>query len=144
MTTLHDAAQQAWAYWVGKHSDHLRTNHNELIFKAGFEAALAQQGEHPVPWPQTPEQISDFIGSNFKWREGNDAAPKDGDIYCVTAHDLLSAFYEWAEFAAAPAAQPDKNELKQLVIRYGLECMANHGTGPSVQAAWRDFIIALG
>lgn len=43
--------QQAWTHWVGKRSDLLDTRHNENIFKAGFEAALAQQGGHqPVVW----------------------------------------------------------------------------------------------
>lgn len=60
------------------------------------------------------------------------------------SHIANPAFQTPLYAGAAPAAQPGKNELKQLVIKYGLECMANHGTGPSVQAAWQDFVIALG
>lgn len=50
MTTPDETALQAWNDWVGKRSDLLATRHNENIFMAGYEAALAQQGEQPVAW----------------------------------------------------------------------------------------------
>ena len=48
-------------------------------------------------WPETAEQVSNFIGSNFDWREGDDVNPSENDKYCLSAHDLSSAFSQWQD-----------------------------------------------
>lgn len=124
MTTLHEAAQQAWADWVGKRSDHLRTNHNENIFKAGFEAALAQQGE-PVAKYIGECQDGSLVQLYEDLKKGTElyagatpaAQPDDAIIRAWQAgyyhagytHDQSYADKMAREYAAvSPAAQPTK------------------------------------
>jgi len=80
--------------------------------------AAPPPAKEPVEWPQTPEQISDFVGANFVWREGNDATPSENDKYCLTAHDLISAFRNWADFA-----KPTTNHT--ALLEQALEALAN-------------------
>lgn len=70
---------------------------------------------NPLRWPSTPEQIRDFIGSNFISRKDEKPAPEgtpiwageatENDVYTLSAHDLLSAFSEWAEAQADAASK---------------------------------------
>jgi hypothetical protein len=57
--------------------------------------------------PTTASEVSDFIGANYVWRKHkhSDTEPHDDDEYCLTAHDLLTAFAEWQE--AQPKQEPD-------------------------------------
>jgi hypothetical protein len=56
--------------------------------------------------PTTASEVSDFIGANYVWRKHkhDDTEPHDDDEYCLTAHDLLTAFAEWKE--ALPVQKP--------------------------------------
>jgi hypothetical protein len=67
-----------------------------------------QYGEDgPLRWPKTPEEIRSFVGSDFCSMEfgRDDEQPCDHDTYTVTAHDLLSAFWNW--WACPPARACD-------------------------------------
>lgn len=174
MTTLHEAVQQAIKALDGATRQMLNTPQRADCYSSMEElrSALAQQGEPPEypASPMTAKRAAYFM-ERFKKEEKllgpNEQAAVDfvlemlaqqgeqqpvGSVdYGCEPHRIN---WEINPFSlpdgtplyagAAPAAQPGKNEIKQLVIKYGLECMANHGTGPSVQAAWQDFIIALG
>lgn len=51
--------------------------------------------------PHTPQMVRDFIGHNFNsYSEGDkvNGAPHDNDMYNVSAHDLISAFYAHFSF----------------------------------------------
>lgn len=87
---------------------------------AAIREALVDESsgtEQPGQWivPQTAEQISDFIGSDYVWREHkvSDVVPHEDDQYCVTAHDLISAFERLADHigdANKMAEQPVANQ----------------------------------
>lgn len=73
----------------------------------------AQPAPVPVAWPRTAAEVRDFIGSNFNSRkdefpaaEGSgtwEGTASENDVYCLTVHDLLSAFDQWQEAQPAPA-----------------------------------------
>jgi hypothetical protein len=78
--------------------------------KAIDETLAEQQGE-PVAWPETPEQVRDFVAGNYNWKEADELNPSATDKYCLTAHDLLSAFDCWRDTHPAPA--PSQQNIKQ-------------------------------
>lgn len=90
-------------------------------------AALVERGRAAAPpWPTTPEQIRDFIGSHFSARQDVNPAPEgavsiyanqpdEGDVYTLTAHDLLSAFDWWAD--TAQPEQPEQQPDERLALR---------------------------
>src|SRR5690625_121426 len=56
----------------------------------------------PAVWPKHAQEIRASIGVHFMTMVGEDT-PSDDDKYLVTAHDLLSAFLWWTDFAPQPA-----------------------------------------
>lgn len=64
--------------------------------------------------PKTPEDIRDFIGSDYGCMHfaRQDHEPDADDTYTLTAHDLLSAF-DWWDFAAPPQAEAPSKSDKQ-------------------------------
>jgi hypothetical protein len=66
--------------------------------------------------PRTPQQMIDFIGSNFNCmqthtEDGSTALSTDAVCYSITVHDLLSAF-EWAGLHES-ATYPSTTATKQ-------------------------------
>jgi hypothetical protein len=89
---LSDPPQEAWKAW----------NVSAALTKAMTELQQAiKQAEQPARCsiPKTASQISDFIGPDYVWREHriSDVSPHEDDEYCVTAHDLISAFGRLSE-----------------------------------------------
>ncbi len=89
---LSDPPQEAWKAW----------NVSAALTKAMTELQQAiKQAEQPARCgiPKTASQISDFIGPDYVWREHriSDVSPHEDDLYCVTAHDLISAFGRLSE-----------------------------------------------
>jgi len=59
----------------------------------------AQQAAQEPRWPTTPDEVRNFIGSNYqslKWSISEDQ-PHENDTYVLTVHDLLSAIKWWAD-----------------------------------------------
>ncbi len=73
--------------------------------------------QDPVAWPSTPDQISDFIGGSYVWREHktSDVEPHEDDKYCLTAHDLLEAFSNWIDTQPQPKRDPLTDEQKDII-----------------------------
>lgn len=62
--------------------------------------------QEAVAWPTNAAEAREFIGSHMDAvrYHRDDAQPHDDDKYTLSAHDLLSAFRWWAEFAAPQPA----------------------------------------
>lgn len=85
--------------------------------EAAIEHDRKGRGE-PVAWPRNAKEIRDFIDTHFISMTGGDEA-SDDDKYLLTAHDLLSAFDWWTDFAPQPVESIAKKSLtrdeRQLV-----------------------------
>jgi len=52
-------------------------------------------------------------------------------------------FYHRARQAADRLENLDSDKIKQLALIHSQQCMAHHGTGPEVQAAWIELCKAI-
>jgi hypothetical protein len=83
--------------------------------------AQTDEARDAPKWPSTPQEIRNFIGSNFTTREDANPLPAAGvystfageasadDSYTLSVHDLLSAFAQWVD-TSTPSG--DQNSVK--------------------------------
>jgi hypothetical protein len=121
---LHTAAERAAtvlqqvAVDIESTAQLIEWHHSVTSVLDALNAALSTSASdpvgEPVARPTTPQQVRDFIGSNFAsmkpalgMEDGQflrDVPADEGDMYTLTAHDLLSAFQEWADFSGGAAS----------------------------------------
>ncbi|NYT38918.1 hypothetical protein ERD78_18630 [Allopusillimonas soli] len=83
----------------------LKATGQNVSLAKDLEAAIEHDRKgrsEPVAWPRNAKEIRDFIDTHFISMTGGDEA-SDDDKYLLTAHDLLSAFDWWTDFAPQPA-----------------------------------------
>ena len=64
-----------------------------------------EAGNSAEYWPVTADDVRGFVGSDFcSMRYGReDQTPDDGDIYTMSAHDLVSAIDNWRTYVLGHA-----------------------------------------
>lgn len=92
---------EAWEAWVSKRSEHLRTHHNENIYRAGYKAgqearaALAAQG--------VPTDLCERICAAIK--AAVDKSTNEAE-YMIDSYECIAIVRK--QFAAAPAPEAPK------------------------------------